>query len=78
MREILNKNISILKFDNVINNLLNNNEINTIYKLCNYSRMELSEIGFSNIQINKIIINLQLKGLDLKANHAIKNAKTSI
>lgn len=78
MREILNKNISILKFDNVISNLLNNNEINTIYKLCNYSRMELSQIGFTNSQINKIIINLQLKGLDLKANHAIKNAKTSI
>lgn len=78
MREILNKNISILKFDNVINNLLNNNEVDTIYKLCNYSRMELSEIGFTNSQINKIIINLQLKGLDLKANHAIKNAKTSV
>lgn len=78
MREILNKNISILKFDNVISNLLNNNEINTIYKLCNYSRMELSQIGFTNSQINKIIINLQLKGLDLKTNHAIKNAKTSI
>ena len=76
MREILSKDISILKFEMVINNLLNNNGINTIYKLCNYARMELSNIGFTNNQINKIMINLQLKGLDLKTNHAIRNTKT--
>ena len=75
MREILNKKINVLKFDKRVSNILSDNNIDTVYKLCNYSRMELVDIGLNNNQINKIMINLQLEGLDLKANHAIKNTK---
>lgn len=48
-------------------------KINNIFKLCNYSRMELVKIVFLNDEINKIILKLQLNGLDLKHNHAKRN-----
>lgn len=72
--EELYKSIETMKFDKNIKNILLNNNINTIQDLCNYSRMELSNINLNNMQINKISIELQLKGLDLKANHAKRNA----
>ena len=73
MNEILEKNISALNFGKTISNKLILNKITYILKLCNYSRMELSDLGFSNDEINEIIIKLQLNGLDLKPNHAKKN-----
>lgn len=73
MNEILEKNISTLNLEkNIIYKLLSN-EITNIFKLCNYSRMELTDLGLSNEDINEIIIKLQLKGLDLKSNHAKRN-----
>ena len=73
MNEILGKNISALNLRKNISNKLLLNKITYILKLCNYSRMELSNLGFSNDDINEIIIKLQLNGLDLKPNHAKKN-----
>lgn len=78
MKEILDEKISILKLDKVISNILNNNKIDTIYSLCNCSRMELASIGLTNNQVNKVMINLQLQGLDLKPNHSKKNSKIKI
>lgn len=78
MKEIFDEKISILKLDKVISNILNNNRIDTIYSLCNCSRMELVGIGLTNNQVNKIMINLQLQGLDLKPNHSKKNSKIKI
>lgn len=75
MRKILEKEIDILKIDKDIIKVLLDNSINTIYKLCNYSRMELANIGLNNNQINKVIISVQLQGLDLKPNHAKRNSK---
>jgi hypothetical protein len=73
MKEILEKDISILRLEkNTTKNLLSNN-IDNVLKLCNYSRIELSELNFTNEQINEIIIGLQLIGLDLKKNHAKRN-----
>jgi hypothetical protein len=73
MKEILEKDISILRLEkNITKNLLSNN-IDNVLKLCNYSRIELSELNFTNEQINEIIIGLQLIGLDLKKNHAKRN-----
>lgn len=73
MKKILEENISILSLDKNILKKLNDNNIDTIIKLCSYSRMNLSELDFSSDQINKIIISLQLIGLDLKRNHAKRN-----
>lgn len=73
MKKILSKNISILKLENDIMNRLLSNHIDTILKLCNYTRMKLTELGFQNEEIKDIIIELQLLGLDLKKNHAKRN-----
>jgi len=73
MDKNLEKNISNLRLGKNITNKLLSNNIKTILDLCNYSRMELSELEFLNEQINEIIIALQLLGLDLKRNHAKKN-----
>lgn len=73
MKEILKQDVDVLKLENKTVNVLNKNNINTVLNLCNYSRMELLELGLKNEQINSIIVKLQLKGLDLKKNHAHKN-----
>lgn len=73
MKKILNENISILHLGKNITNTLLNNNIDTILKLCNYTRMSLVELNLTNNQINEIIIGLQLLGLDLKRNHAKRN-----
>ena len=74
MKEILEKSVLALNIkSNLYNKLLSNN-IKTIYDLCNYSRMELAELNFENDDINELIIKLQLSGLDLKSNHAKRNA----
>ena len=73
MKKILNENISILHLGKNITNTLLNNNIDTILKLCDYTRMNLAELNLTNNQINEIIIELQLLGLDLKRNHAKRN-----
>lgn len=73
MKEMLEKNIAILNLRTNIKKELLSNNIDTILKLCNYTRLELSNLGFTNSQINEIIIELQLIGLDLKKNHAKRN-----
>lgn len=73
MKNILNENIQVLNLDKAINSKLISNQIDTVFKLCYCSRMGLSELDFTNEQINKIIVNLQLVGLDLKKNHAKRN-----
>lgn len=73
MKEILNESVNKLKLDKKIAKQLIEKEIDTILKLCNYSRLELNELGFINTQINDIIVSLQLIGLDIKKNHAKKN-----
>lgn len=77
MKESLNKQISTVIGDRNIVEKLTDNKIEFLYDLCDYSRMELSEKGLNNNQINKIIVSLQLQGFDLKPNHAKKKC-TSI
>lgn len=69
----LNKDITTLKINTKLANKLKINNINNIFDLCHYSRMELGKIGIVNNDINDIMIQLQLIGLNLKANHAVKN-----
>lgn len=73
MKKILEENIDILNLDKKTLTKLLNNNIDTILKLCDYSRMSLTELKFTNDQINRIMVNLQLIGLDLKRNHAKRN-----
>lgn len=73
MKKILEESIFILNLDKITSKRLSNNNIDTIIKLCEYSRIDLTKLEFTNEQINKIIVNLQLIGLDLKRNHAKRN-----
>lgn len=73
MEEKLKDNVYILKLSKDLYNKLLSYNINTIYELCNYSRMELTELKFENYEINDLIVKLQLIGLDLKSNHAKRN-----
>ena len=71
--EALKNNINTLSINKNVIEVLNNNGIETIKDLCKCSRMDLVDKGFENSQIKDIIITLQLKGLDLRPNHAKKN-----
>ena len=61
----LNEDISILELDNDILINLKNHSINSIRDLWEQSRKILKSINLSDHDINKIIIKLQLLGLDL-------------
>lgn len=74
MGRILEKNVSTLKLTKNTTEKLIENNIDTILKLCNCTRIQLSDLEFSNGEINDIIVNLQLIGLDLKKNHAKRNS----
>lgn len=73
MNEALRKNIETLSIDKKILERLNNNGIETIKDLCKCSRMDLADKGLENSEIKNVMISLQLKGLDLKPNHAKRN-----
>lgn len=73
MEENLEKNICVLRLGKIITNKLLTNDIKSVLNLCNYSRMELAELNFTNEEINEMVIALQLLGLDLKRNHAKRN-----
>ena len=59
------KNISELSLKKEIIDKLNEKEVFLIKDLCSLTRRVLKEYGFSNDEINDIIITLQLVGLDL-------------
>ncbi|MBQ6992040.1 MAG: hypothetical protein IJN50_03920 [Clostridia bacterium] len=69
----LYKDVATLKINSKLANQLKQNNINNIYELCHYSRMELGKLGIPNTDINNIMVQLQLLGLNLKSNHAIRN-----
>ncbi len=73
MKKILENDVSSLKIGTGIVTKLKENNINSVFDLCKFSRMELSDIGFENTQINSISVGLQLEGVDLKKNHAKRN-----
>lgn len=73
MKEILNKSVDELKLNKNIKKILIEKEIDTVVKLCNHSRLDLTEAGLAHPQINDVIVSLQLIGLDLKKNHAKRN-----
>lgn len=71
--EVLKNNINTLSINKKVIEVLNNSGIQTVKDLCKCSRMDLADKGLENSEIKDIMITLQLKGLDLKPNHAKKN-----
>lgn len=67
------KNISELSLKKEIIDKLNEKEVFLIKDLCSLRRRVLKEYGFSNDEINDIIITLQLVGLDLNKKKNVHN-----
>lgn len=65
MKEILSKTIDVLDVNPKIIKVLKTYDIKFIYELCKLNRRNLKEYGLSQDEINKIIVKLQLLGLDL-------------
>ena len=61
----IEKNIEKLKLSVAITNKLKENNILIINDLWQLKRTDLKKMGFTNDDINSIIIQLQLLGLDL-------------
>ena len=62
---ILERNIEELQLNNKIINKLKENNIIIIKDLWKMKRKELKQLGFSDNEINQIIIKLQLHAIDL-------------
>ena len=62
---ILEKNIEELQLNNRIINKLKEKDIRIIKDLWKMKRKELKQLGFSDSEINQIIIKLQLYAIDL-------------
>lgn len=65
MKKILNKDISFLELGNDIEDKLNNKNITNISDLWLMNKVYLKELGFNNDEIKKIVIQMQLHGIDL-------------
>lgn len=64
-KDKLNEDILLLNLDNKIINILKENKINTVNDLWKLSRKDLKTMGLRDHNISQIIINLQLRGIDL-------------
>lgn len=65
MNRIENYRLEDLKLTNDILNKMNKNNIRSIEDVWILKRTDLKQMGFSNEEINLIIIELELLGLDL-------------
>lgn len=73
MKEILEKDINILKLNNEIVDVLQKNKITKIESLANKSKTDLKNLGLMGYQISEIELKLQLEGLDLNEKYKIKS-----
>lgn len=65
MNRIKNYRLEDLKLTNNILNKMNKNNIRSIEDVWVLKRTDLKQMGFSNEEVNVIIIELELLGLDL-------------
>ena len=63
--KILDKDLSYLKLDSKVIEVLNNNNVNLISDLWPLTRKDLKSFKISDKGIHSIIVKLQLNGLDL-------------
>jgi len=68
---LLNLELDRLEIQDNLKNKLSNHQITSIKDLWYLSRKDLKKMDFSDEEINRIIIKLQLLGIDL--NHKIYN-----
>ena len=66
MEKILKQSVERIDIDVRIIDLLKENGINTIKDICSKSKTDLKELTLSFQEINKIQVELQLLGLNLK------------
>ena len=78
MKEILEKDINILKLNNEIVDVLQKNKITKIESLANKSKTELKNLGLMGYQISEIELKLQLEGLDLNGKYKINLEEENI
>lgn len=62
---MLHQDIKKLDLDSSLFQKLKSNGINVVYDLWKLKRNDLKEIGLSDSEINRIMIKMQLQGLDL-------------
>lgn len=62
---LLKKNIHTLDLEEKVERILKANQIETIEELWSKTRKELKSYGIKDTEINRLIIKLQLLGLDL-------------
>ena len=65
MKSVLNESIMVLNFEEKVNCKLIENSIETVEKLWILTKKELKKMAFTDQEIHKIIIGLELHGLDL-------------
>ena len=63
--KFLKNDLSLIEIDKEVILKLNNAGIKNIGDLCKTNRKALNNFGFNTYEINHIIVNLQLSGLDL-------------
>lgn len=63
--KILDKELSYLKIDSKVIEVLNNNNVHLISDLWPLTRKDLKSLKISDKDIHNIIVKLQLNGLDL-------------
>ena len=66
MKSFLNDSVKILKFDDKLNHKLIENNILTVEELWSLTRKELKRMSFTDQDIHRIMIGLELHGLDLE------------
>ena len=65
MNNYLDKDINYLNLDENINAILEENDVNKVKDLWHYNKKSLKNIGMTNSDIKKIVIKLELLGLEL-------------
>ncbi len=65
MKEKLKENVNTLHLDSIIIKKMLANNIMTIEDLWKLKRKDLKELNFTDSEINKIVICLELYGIDL-------------
>ncbi len=65
MKEKLKESVSTLKLSSDIIEKMVQNKIETIEDLWKKNRKELKQLGFTDSEIHKIVICLELYGIDL-------------
>lgn len=65
----LEQNIDRLDIPMKVIEILKNNKIVKINQLCDKTKTYLKDLGLNSVEIDKLVIELQLLGLNIKTNY---------